>query len=133
MCVFCKIINNEIPSYKVYEDENVIAILDISQATNGHTLVIPKAHFESMLDISEEVLSNVFMVVKKVTKQLEKTLNICDFNILNNVGSVAGQTVNHFHVHIIPRRENDSFNIDFPYNKLTQDEFIELLNRIKIN
>lgn len=133
MCVFCKIINNEIPSYKVYEDENVIAILDISQATIGHTLVIPKAHFESMLDISEEVLSNVFMVVKKVTKQLEKTLNICDFNILNNVGSVAGQTVNHFHVHIIPRRENDSFNIDFPCNKLTRDEFIELLNRIKIN
>lgn len=133
MCVFCKIINNEIPSYKVYEDENVIAILDISQATIGHTLVIPKAHFESMLDISEEVLSNVFMVVKKVTKQLEKTLNICDFNILNNVGSVAGQTVNHFHIHIIPRRENDGFNIDFPSNKLTQDEFIELLNRIKIN
>lgn len=121
MCIFCKIINNEIPSYKIYEDEDVLAILDISQMTYGHTLVIPKTHVVNMFDVSEEVLINVTKVINKIVKSYkEKGIN--DLNIFTNSGTLAGQEVHHLHYHIIPRYNNDEFVIKHNSNKFNLEE-----------
>ena len=129
MCIFCKIVNGEIPAYKVYEDENFLAFLDISQTTIGHTLVIPKKHYENIFELPENC--DIFNIVIKLSKALKSSLNISDINILNNNGQIAGQTVNHYHIHLIPRRDNDNFKINFTENKLSKEEFTLLLNNIK--
>lgn len=131
MCVFCKIVNNEIPSYKVYEDDKVLAFLDISQATIGHTLVIPKEHFENIFALDENNAASIMKVVANLSKKLKSALNIEALNILNNSGALAGQTVNHFHIHLIPRYKNDGLVIKFSENNLSETEFKELLNKIK--
>ncbi len=130
MCIFCKIVNGEIPSKKVYEDENVIAILDISQATKGHTLVIPKKHSANLLEIDSEEYINVMKAVNLVTKKLSNTLKPAGINILNNCGEVAGQTVMHFHVHVIPRYEENDIQIGFTNNSSNYnlDEIMKLIN-----
>lgn len=114
MCIFCKIINAEIPSYKLYEDEDVLAFLDISQVTKGHTLVVPKRHYDSILDCDPQDLQRVIAVTQKLGKQLSQTLNCKGMNILSNVNEIAGQSVFHFHVHLIPRyHENDACILKF--------------------
>lgn len=130
MCIFCKIVSGEIPSKKVYEDENVIAILDISQATKGHTLVIPKKHSANLLEIDSEEYINVMKAVNLVAKKLSNTLKPAGINILNNCGEVAGQTVMHFHVHVIPRYEENDIQIGFTNNSSNYnlDEIMKLIN-----
>ena len=103
MCIFCEIIKGNIPSKKVYEDDKVLAILDISQITKGHTLVLPKKHFDNFLDIDEEYSNAVFNAAKKVTKMINNAYKPLGFNIINNCGETAGQSVMHFHVHVVPR------------------------------
>jgi histidine triad (HIT) family protein len=129
MCIFCKIVNGEIPSKKVYEDENVIAILDISQATKGHTLVIPKKHSDNLLEIDSLEYINVMKAVKIVAEKINNSLKPQGINILNNCGEAAGQTVMHFHVHIIPRYENNDVKIEFTNNssKYNLDELVNLI------
>ena len=102
-CIFCKIIDGEIPSSKVYEDEHVLAFLDISQVTKGHTLVIPKVHKENVYELTEEIASNVFAAVPKIANAIKAEYNPIGLNLLNNNGEDAGQSVFHFHLHIIPR------------------------------
>ena len=111
MCVFCKIINGEIPSFKIYETEDLVAFLDISQATKGHTLIVPKKHFENLLALDEETLKKISVAQKEVANILSKKLGTSAFNFVNNCGSVAGQSVMHVHFHIIPRYENDDFKM----------------------
>lgn len=106
-CVFCAIADGEIPSFKVYEDELVLAYLDINPFSEGHVLVIPKAHSEGLLDTSDETLAAVIVRVKKVAEHVRKTLGCDGFNILQNNGEAAGQTVKHVHFHIIPRRNGE--------------------------
>jgi histidine triad (HIT) family protein len=130
MCVFCKIINNEIPSYKIYEDDDYLAFLDISQATIGHTLVIPKKHFTNIFELDDKTAKSIFSVVQKTAQTISQKLNIKNINILNNNGLLAGQTVEHFHVHIIPRYENDDLTIKFASHKLVNEEFITLQKKI---
>jgi len=109
-CIFCKIIRGEIPSYKVYEDNDVVAFLDISQATKGHTLVVPKIHSSNLIDIDTVTLSKVMIVAQKIATSMMKTLDgIKGINIVNNCGEDAGQSVMHFHVHVIPRYSKDDF------------------------
>lgn len=103
MCIFCEIIKGNIPSKKVYEDDKVLAILDISQITKGHTLVLPKKHFDNFLDIDEEYSNAVFNTARKVTKMINNAYKPLGFNIINNCGETAGQSVMHFHVHVVPR------------------------------
>ena len=106
-CVFCAIAAGEIPCFKVYEDELVLAYLDINPFSEGHTLVIPKAHTTGLLDTPEETLAVLLARVKKVAAHL-KTALCCDgFHILQNNGAAAGQTVGHIHFHIVPRRNGD--------------------------
>jgi len=102
-CVFCAIAAGEIPSFKVYEDDLVLAYLDINPFTNGHTLVIPKEHSEGLLDTDEATLAAVIARVKKVAAHLKAALPCDGFNILQNNGEAAGQTVKHLHFHIVPR------------------------------
>ena len=113
MCIFCKIVDGAIPSKKVYEDENVMAILDISQATVGHTLVLSKKHFDNLLEIDDYDYLKVMATVKELAKAIVKTFNADGVNILNNCNEAAGQTIMHFHVHIIPRYKNDDLKIEF--------------------
>lgn len=113
MCVFCEIIKGNIPSKKVYEDDDVLAILDISQATKGHTLVMPKKHYDNLLTIDNLEYAKVMNVVKKVANAQTKAFSTDSVNVLNNCGALAGQTVMHFHVHVIPRYSDDDLKIEF--------------------
>jgi len=102
-CIFCKIANHEIPGKIVYEDDICLAFLDLSQTTDGHTLVIPKQHYDHFLDVDQSVLSHMMKVAQLVAKKLETKLDAKGFNIISNMNEVAGQSVKHFHIHIIPR------------------------------
>ena len=133
MCIFCSIINGDIPSYKVYEDDSFLAFLDISQAEVGHTLVVPKKHFDNFLEMDDETAQKMIVLVKKLANKVKQATNASGINILNNNGASAGQSVNHIHFHIIPRYDNDDLVIKFTEHKLSQDEFIDLANKIKNN
>ena len=106
-CVFCAIAAGEIPCFKVYEDELVLAYLDINPFSEGHTLVIPKAHTTGLLDTPEETLAALLARVKKVAAHIKTALGCDGFHILQNNGAAAGQTVGHIHFHIVPRWEGD--------------------------
>lgn len=102
-CVFCKIANNEIPSNVVYEDDDVIAFLDLSQVTKGHTLVVSKAHYDNFLSAPKEVMHKVMDVAQRVGQAQMLMLGAKGVNILTNINKEAGQSIYHFHVHVIPR------------------------------
>lgn len=110
-CIFCKIIASEISSHSLYEDENFRVILDISPAAKGHAIIISKKHFENLFELDQETASKALMVAAKVGKAMMEELNCDGINILQNNGEAAGQTVFHFHMHLIPRYNNDSVNI----------------------
>lgn len=131
MCLFCEIVKGNIPSYKIYEDEDCVAFLDISQATIGHTLIVSKKHYDNIFEIDEELCARLFKVASKLAKKLAKKLNLKGMNVLNNCGEIAGQTINHFHIHLIPRYENDGFAFTQKGNKLSEQEFIDLANKLK--
>ncbi len=107
MCLFCKIINKETPAEIIYEDDNVIAILDIHPRSPGHTMILPKIHAENILDLPEEKIEGVFEAVKKVTELLNKSLKPDGFTIGINHGKVSSQTIEHLHIHIMPRWFDD--------------------------
>ena len=129
MCVFCKIISGEYNSSKIYEDDKVLAILDLSQATYGHTLVMPKNHYENIFELDEETSKHLFDVVTKISKHYKKVIpNLTGINLLNNNGLRAGQTVMHYHMHIIPRYDDDDLvNMQFTEHKLNLNEICEQL------
>jgi histidine triad (HIT) family protein len=133
-CVFCKIVKGDIPGYKVYEDENVLAILDISQATKGHTLVLAKKHFKNLYDIDEETASKVFACVPKIAKAIKKAFNPIGLNVVINTDKPL-QTVYHFHLHLIPRYGADGVEIDFINNmgNTTKEKFLEIQEAITSN
>ena len=114
-CIFCKIINGEIPSYKIYEDEVVYAFLDITQVTPGHTLVVPKKHAKDIFEYDEELASQVFARIPKIARALEKAYpDMQGLNIINNNREVAYQSVFHSHIHLIPRfSPHDDFSMHF--------------------
>jgi len=111
-CIFCKIIDGELPAAKVYEDEHVYAFLDISQVTKGHTLVIPKKHTKDVYHTSAEVAGNLFSVVPTIANGIKKAYNPAGLNVLINNEEAAGQEVFHTHIHLIPRygTKDDGFN-----------------------
>ncbi len=130
MCIFCSIIEGSIPSKKVYEDDEILAILDISQTTKGHTLVMPKKHYENFLEMPAEEFGSLMEKTKDIAARVVNNLHANGCNILINTNEVAGQTVMHTHVHIIPRYdENDSISIQFNENKLDLDEVLKQINQ----
>ena len=130
-CLFCKIVNKEIPNYTLYEDEVCLAFLDISQATYGHALVICKEHYSNLLEVPSKVLEHMMSVAQKIAIAESKLPNVKGFNILNNCNEVAGQTIHHFHIHIIPRYEEDDLTLKFKENPLSNEAFLELAQKIK--
>jgi histidine triad (HIT) family protein len=126
-CIFCKIINGDIPCYKVNENEEFLAFLDITQATSGHTLVIPKSHSNNLID---SVTTGYLEFIQETMKKLSEKLNVSDFNLLSNIGIQAGQEVFHTHFHIVPRSKNDKLVMFDPksfqkndVNKLYKEKF----------
>lgn len=108
-CIFCKIVNGNIPCYKVNENTDFLAFLDINQATFGHTLVIPKKHFANFMEVTNS--AKYFTFMQETAKLLSEKLNTSDFNFVSNCGLNAGQEVFHVHFHIIPRYPNDNFKL----------------------
>src|SRR5690554_3709235 len=116
MTIFEKIVNKEIPSYTLYEDDLVMAFLDISQTTKGHTLVITKKPYENIFEVPSEEFKHLMSVVQTLSFAINKAFKPAGLNLVNNNGKSAGQTVFHYHVHIVPRYENDSFEINYTNN-----------------
>lgn len=129
-CIFCAIAAGENPSFKLYEDDLVLAYLDINPFTRGHALVIPKAHSEGLLDTDEHTLAEVIARVKKVAAHLKAALPCDGFNILQNNGEAAGQTVRHLHFHIVPRYGSEP--IAFESHAGNMDELKALAERIRL-
>ena len=129
-CVFCGIAEGEIPSFKVYEDEQVLAYLDINPFAKGHTLVIPKAHTKGLLDTDDEVLADLIVKAKKIAAHVAFALGADGFNILQNNGDAAGQTVRHVHFHIIPRWNGNP--LTFENTKGDLDELAALAEKIRV-
>lgn len=134
-CIFCKIIDQEIPSYKIYEDEKVYAFLDISQATKGHTLVVPKQHVTDIFEYDDSLAADVFARIPKIARAIEKAFPEMDgLNILNNNKELAYQSVFHSHIHLVPRySKNDDFSIHFGNHtdQQTPEEMQAIADKIK--
>lgn len=109
-CIFCKIVKNEIPSHKIYENEDILAFLDIQPLTKGHCLVIPKKHFENIFDIDENNLQKVIVSAKHISEKIKNNLGADGIRISQSNGKAAGQDIMHFHLHIIPRYSGDGLS-----------------------
>lgn len=130
-CIFCKIIEGNIPAEKVYEDDLFIAILDINPVNKGHLLVLPKKHSENIFDLDEPEISNVMKVIKKLSKALIDILNAEGINIIQNNCKAAGQIIFHSHFHIIPRYLGDGIKIGMIHGKYNEGEIKEFANKIR--
>ena len=132
-CIFCKIAKGDIPSHKVYEDDDVLAFLDISQVTPGHTLVISKKHYDNFLSAEKDMMHKVMDVAQRIGQAQISILGAKGVNILTNVNKEAGQSVFHFHVHVIPRYIRDEgFRIEMKENnKLSELSLPAIADEIK--
>ncbi|MBH1941026.1 HIT family protein [Mobilitalea sibirica] len=129
-CIFCKIIAGDIPSATVYEDEDFKVIMDIFPAARGHVIVIPKKHAANLYELEEESASKALIVAKKVAKAMKAELGCEGLNLLQNNGEVAGQTVDHFHIHLIPRSEEDTVNVTWPQGSYKDGEAAQIADAI---
>lgn len=132
-CIFCKIITGDIPSRKVYEDETCYAFMDIAPFEKGHTLIVPKDHISLLTDLPAETLTTLILATQKVARHIVKTLGCDGFNLLQNNGECATQTVPHVHFHIIPRWNNTKVGWHSEKKYDSEEEIIEIHNRIAIN
>lgn len=129
-CIFCKIANGEIPSKTLYEDERFRVILDLGPATRGHALILPKDHAANLYELPEDIAANVLVLAKNMAAQMTQKLGCDGFNLVQNNGEVAGQTVNHFHMHLIPRYLNDGQNINWIPSEPSSEELEEVKKQI---
>ena len=131
-CIFCQIIEKKIPSKVLYEDENNLAFLDIFPIFKGHTIVIPKTHYHNLEEIPERELAETYKVVKKLATSIHEKLKIEGYNILQNNFEAAGQVIQHFHVHIIPRSKNDGrFQLKIPREQSSEEELNKILKILR--
>ena len=132
-CIFCKIDNGEIPSATLYEDEDFRVILDLGPATKGHALILPKNHFANLFEIPEDMDAKAFILAKKIAKKMKDVFGCDGVNIVQNNGVAAGQTVFHFHIHLIPRYKDDQQNLTWEqhtYEDATMDEIERILKEV---
>ena len=129
-CIFCKIANGEIPTNTIYEDENFRVILDNGTATKGHALVLPKSHYADLFAIPEDVAAGAVKVAKKVAGTMKEKLSCDGLNLVQNNGEAAGQTVMHFHLHIIPRYKDDGQHILWKPTSPSAEELEEIRKAI---
>lgn len=130
-CIFCKLANGEIPTATLYEDDDFRIILDAGPATKGHCLILPKEHYQNIYELPDELAAKVFVLAKKTAARLAKALGCDGLNIVQNNGTAAGQTVFHFHMHLIPRWNDDGQHILWKPGRLTDEAKEEILRRFK--
>lgn len=121
-CIFCKIANGEIPSRTLYEDNDFRVILDLAPATKGHALILLKNHYKNLYEIEEETAAKVMPLAKKMAVEITQKLGCDGFNLMQNNNEIAGQTVFHFHMHLIPRYNNDNQNLVMKPRQATDEE-----------
>ena len=129
-CIFCKIANGEIPSRTIYEDEDFRVIMDMAPATKGHSLIMPKNHYKNIYEIADDTAAKVFPLAKKMAALMTEKLGADGFNIVQNNNAVAGQTVFHFHVHLIPRYNNDNQSLVMKPQEMTDAQLDEIQDTI---
>lgn len=129
-CIFCKIIKGEIPSATIFEDDEFKVILDRFPSGEGHVLIIPKNHVANIFEIDEEQAGRLFKLAVKVSKVMKDVLGFENMNVLQNNGEVAGQSVFHFHMHLIPRYENDGINIKWNPTEPTDEDIEAVRNKL---
>ena len=130
-CIFCTIAAGEIPSRKIYEDKDLIAIMDLSPTSKGHSLIIPKEHYTNIYDIDEEIAGKVMKTAKKLATKMTVALNCDGFNLLQNNGETAGQTMFHFHMHLIPRyKDADNNMLKFTSVSFSDEEMDAIRDQI---
>lgn len=130
-CIFCKIANGKISSATLYEDEQFRVILDLGPASRGHALILPKDHYANLYEIPEELAASAMILGKKMASVMTKALGCTGFNLVQNNGQAAGQTVFHFHLHLIPRYDDDNVKLGWKMGELTDADKEELLSKIK--
>jgi histidine triad (HIT) family protein len=121
-CILCQIVEGKVPSKKIYEDDDILAVLDINGASPGHSFVMPKQHFTIMEQVPDQIIGRLFQVANKVSSAVFETLDSKGTNIFVTNGTAAGQMVAHFMVNVIPRKENDGINLQWAGKQLTQEE-----------
>ena len=127
-CIFCKIAAGDIPSATIYEDNDFRVILDIEPASKGHALILPKEHYANLYELSDELAAKALIVAKKVITKMTGILGCDGYNVVQNNGEAAGQTVFHYHIHLIPRYKDDNVNIGWSQGNLTEEIKAEILS-----
>ncbi|WP_099467354.1 HIT family protein [Konateibacter massiliensis] len=130
-CIFCKIAQGEVPSVVIYEDDKFKVILDMGPAAKGHALILPKEHAKNIYELSEETTAEAFVLAKKMAEKMTKALSCDGFNIVQNNEPAAGQTVFHFHIHLIPRFEGDDAKVGWNTHEITKEEMEAIAEQIK--
>ena len=125
-CIFCKLANGVIPTNSIYEDEDFNVILDLAPATKGHALILPKAHADNLYQLPDETAAKVLVLAKKLATSMTEKLGCDGFNVVQNNGTVAGQTVFHFHMHLIPRYEEDGQGINWNPMEISGEELVKI-------
>lgn len=130
-CIFCKIAAGDIPSATLYEDDDFRVILDIEPASKGHALILPKEHYANLYELDDELAAKALVLAKKMITKLTDVLGCEGYNVLQNNGTAAGQTVFHFHIHLVPRYKDDNVKIGWKMGKLTDDVKAEILKAME--
>lgn len=131
-CIFCKIANGEIPAATLYEDEEFRVILDLGPASKGHALILPKIHAANIYELPDELAAKAMILAKKMATVMTEALHCDGFNVVQNNGETAGQTVFHFHMHLIPRYKNDGVGLTWVPGTLTDEDKEEILAKVKV-
>lgn len=129
-CIFCKIANGEIPSSTLYEDDDFRVFLDLAPASKGHALIVPKEHFDNLYELPDETASKALVLAKKMITKMTKALECDGFNVVQNNNECAGQTVFHFHMHLIPRYNGDEVGITWKQGENTDEERSEIVDKV---
>ena len=129
-CIFCKIADGEIASATIYEDDEFRVILDLGPATKGHALILPKKHYADLYEIPEELAAKAMILAKKIVKVMTEALHCDGYNVVQNNGEAAGQTVFHFHVHWIPRYKGDQAGVTWEPGTLTEEDKRDILEKV---
>lgn len=129
-CIFCKLANGDIPVDGIYEDDFVKVIFDASPASDGHVLILPKEHADNLYELTDDQAARIFKTAKRIGRAMREGLEYDGMNVVQNNGEAAGQTVFHFHMHLIPRYKGDSVNVGWKPGKLDEEKKQELLKKI---
>ncbi len=130
-CIFCKLASGEIPTATLYEDQEFRVILDQGPASKGHALILPKAHYADLYELPEETAKKVMVLAKRMADVMTRALGCDGFNLVQNNGETAGQTVFHFHMHLIPRYRDDQVKLGWTPGTLTDEVRDEVLDKVK--